>query len=132
MSTDLVSPRVERFAATIRDRRPVLLRASGPGLAGVPWHGSAVEYRDPYGQIAYALWRDMFTTPGTRRYALAGSGLYLIDDGLSVSPFYVAGSAPHGDPHVMFIHPVQPGSAHPTVMCWHITVSPLAGEGAAS
>lgn len=67
-------------------------------------YGYAVAYTTD-GAERYAVWRDDFGSTGSRYVDELHKALFLIDDGRSVVPHYVAGWGPHDQPKAVFLHP---------------------------
>lgn len=76
------------------------------------WFGFVVEFRNN-GETGYVLWRDEFTSPGTSAFKDAIRCVYLVDDGSTVSPYYVAGYGADGKQEPVYLYRVQAGADLP-------------------
>lgn len=84
---------VVRFRAAMDNHEPVPRREV---------YGYGVRYVRADGQRGVTLWRTDFGPVASKR---AHKALFLIDDGRTIEPHYVAGYGPDSDPETLFVHP---------------------------
>ncbi len=89
----------ERDARLLRYRAPLDAHDSPRTMA----YGLAVSYNAPDGTRAIAIHWRAFESLGKRRLADLRRAVFIIDDGASAVPHYVAGWAPDGG--YMYLHP---------------------------
>lgn len=68
-------------------------------------NGYVVRYVKANGESGITLWRTDFGKVGSRIFDALHSAVFLVDDGRTVTPYYVAGYRPTDEPDALFLQP---------------------------